>query len=118
VARKKPAPDIYLYALKQLAISPENALVIEHSRIGLLAATAARLHCIVTPSTFTKDEPMDEALLVVSSLGDPSGERSEILADRALLDIDDHVRIADLARFLAKGRSRSFAGDYARSMHH
>jgi HAD superfamily hydrolase (TIGR01509 family) len=115
VSRKKPAPDIYLYTLKQLAMSPDNALVIEHSRIGLLAATAARLNCIVTPSTFTKEEPMDEALLVVTSLGDPRGERSEIIANRARVHIDDHVRIADLARCLAKGREQSSEKDRARN---
>ena len=108
VPRKKPAPDIYLYSLKQLAMSAEDALVIEHSRSGLLAATAAGLRCVVTPSTFTKEEPMDEALLVVTSLGDPAGERSTILANRARLYIDDHVRMADLARCLSQGRPPSF----------
>ncbi len=107
VARKKPAPDIYLYTLKQLAMSAENALVIEHSRIGLLAATAARLGCIVTPSTFTKEEPMDEALLVVTSLGDPNGEPSRIVANRARIHIDDHVRMADFARCLSYRRAQS-----------
>jgi HAD superfamily hydrolase (TIGR01509 family) len=108
VPRKKPAPDIYLYTLKQLAMSAENALVIEHSRIGLLAATAAGLRCIVTPSAFTTDERMDEALLVVTSLGDPAGEHSNIVANRARLYIDDHVRIADLARCLSHGRTQPF----------
>jgi HAD superfamily hydrolase (TIGR01509 family) len=108
VPSKKPAPDIYLYSLKQLAMSAEDALVIEHSRSGLLAATAAGLGCVVTPSTFTKEEPMDEALLVVTSLGDPAGERSTILANRARLYIDDHVRMADLARCLSQGRPPSF----------
>jgi beta-phosphoglucomutase-like phosphatase (HAD superfamily) len=111
VPHKKPAPDIYLYTLKQLAMSAENALVIEHSGIGLQAATAAGLRCIVTPSTFTKDEPMDEALLVVTSLGDPDGERSEIVMNRARLYIDDHVRIADLARCLSKVRAQSFVNE-------
>ena len=108
---KKPAPDIYLYTLKQLAMSADDVLVIEHSRIGLLAATAAGLRCIVTPSTFTKDEPMDEALLVVTSLGDPRGERSEIVANRARLYIDDHVRIADLTRCLSQGRAHSILNE-------
>jgi HAD superfamily hydrolase (TIGR01509 family) len=111
VPHKKPAPDIYLYTLKQLAMSAENALVIEHSGIGLQAATAAGLRCIVTPSTFTKDEPMDEALLVVTSLGDPDGERSEIVMNRARLYIDDHVRIADLARCLSKVRAQSLVNE-------
>jgi beta-phosphoglucomutase-like phosphatase (HAD superfamily) len=98
VAPKKPAPDIDLYPLKQLAMSAENALVIEHSRSGILAATAARLGCIVTPSTFT------------TSLGDPSGEPSRIVANRARIHIDDHVRTGDLARCLSHRRAQSFFG--------
>lgn len=39
--RKKPAPDIFLYALTQLGCAPERALVLEDSNRGLQAAAAA-----------------------------------------------------------------------------
>ncbi len=39
--RKKPYPDLYLKALEVLKISPSEALVIEDSERGLLAAQAA-----------------------------------------------------------------------------
>jgi HAD superfamily hydrolase (TIGR01509 family) len=73
VAHKKPAPDIYELALERLGVASESALVIEDSRIGLLAATAAGLTCLVTLSTYTQEEDMHEAALVVSSLGEPGG---------------------------------------------
>jgi HAD superfamily hydrolase (TIGR01509 family) len=111
VPRKKPAPDIYLYALEHLHAAAEDALVVEDSGMGLLAATAAGLPCVVTLSSFTKDEPMNGAELVVSSLGDPGGERTAVISNPRGLRIDDYVRITDLAQCFA----RVPAGEPARS---
>lgn len=41
VARGKPAPDLFLYAAKTLAIPAEQAIVIEDSLTGIQAAVAA-----------------------------------------------------------------------------
>ena len=70
VAKKKPAPDIYLLALETLALPPNDCIVIEDSRNGLLAATGAGLPVLITTSTYTVDEDFAEAALVVSELGD------------------------------------------------
>src|SRR6185503_17907015 len=43
VAKKKPAPDIYLLALDTLGLPPEDCVVVEDSRNGLLAARGAGL---------------------------------------------------------------------------
>jgi len=43
VAAKKPDPAIYALALERLSIGPDDAIVIEDSRNGLLAAVGARL---------------------------------------------------------------------------
>ena len=43
VPRKKPAPDIYELAVERLGVAREQALVIEDSRNGLLAAAGAGL---------------------------------------------------------------------------
>ncbi len=55
--------------------------MVEDSRNGLLAAVGAGLSCVVTVSSYTGDEDFSEAALVVSSLGDPDGERTTVLAD-------------------------------------
>ena len=47
--------------------------MIEDSRNGLLAAVGAGLRCVVTVNGYTEDEDMSEAVLVVTSLGDPGG---------------------------------------------
>jgi HAD superfamily hydrolase (TIGR01509 family) len=95
VTAKKPDPAIYELALEQLAISPEDAIVIEDSRNGLLAAVGAGLRCVVTVSSYTADEDMSEAVLVLTSLGDP-GQPARVLATRVAAKPGDQVTLADL----------------------
>ena len=71
VPAKKPDPAIYLLTVRELGLDPADTLVVEDSRNGLLAATAAGLPCLVTVNGYTRDETFDEATLVVSELGDP-----------------------------------------------
>ena len=71
VSKKKPDPEIYDLALKRLSLEPQECVVIEDSRNGLLAAKAAGTHCIVTTNGYTEDEDFSEADRVVSELGDP-----------------------------------------------
>jgi HAD superfamily hydrolase (TIGR01509 family) len=96
VARKKPAPDIYLLALERLAVQGAEALVVEDSRNGLVAAVDAGLRCLVTVNGYTEDEDASEAVLVVTSLGDPGGEVTRILANRSSAQPGDWVTLTDL----------------------
>jgi beta-phosphoglucomutase-like phosphatase (HAD superfamily) len=82
-------------ALEQLGLQPGDAIVIEDSRNGLLAAVGAGLRCVVTVSGYTADEDMHEAVLVVTSLGDP-GEPARVLANRGGARPGDLVTLADL----------------------
>jgi HAD superfamily hydrolase (TIGR01509 family) len=95
VPAKKPDPAIYLLALERLGIGPADAIVIEDSRNGLLAAVGAGVRCVVTVSSYTQDEDMSEAVLVVSSLGDP-GEPARVLANRGASEPGELVTLADL----------------------
>ena len=96
VAHKKPAPDIYELALERLGVPGESVLVIEDSRNGLLAAVGAGLRCLITVNGYTADEAADEAVLVVTSLGDPGGETTRVLANRSAARPSDHVTLPDL----------------------
>ncbi len=100
VARKKPAPDIYLLALERLGIGAAGAIVVEDSRNGLLAAVGAGLTTLVTVNGYTEDEDFSEAALVVTSLGDPGGPRAEILENRSAATPGDYLTLADLAALL------------------
>jgi HAD superfamily hydrolase (TIGR01509 family) len=101
VEHKKPAPDIYLMALERLDVPAAQTLVIEDSRNGLLAATAAGLRCVMTVNGYTEEEDNSEAILVVTSLGDPGRERTRIIANRGAARPADHITLTDLERCLA-----------------
>ena len=81
VPAKKPDPAIYRLAVKELAVQPNQAVVIEDSSNGLRAALGTGLACVVTVSTYTAGEDFTGAALVVTSLGDPDGEQTTVLAD-------------------------------------
>jgi len=95
VPAKKPDPGIYLLALSELGVAPGDAIVVEDSRNGLLAAVGAGLRCVVTLSSYTHDEDMREAALVVTSLGDP-GEPARVVANRSAARPGELVTLADL----------------------
>ena len=101
VARKKPAPDIYRLALDRLGLAASNVLVIEDSRSGLLAATACGLRTVVTVNGYTEAELHDEAVLVVSSLGDPGAAPIRVLANRSAATPGACVTLDDLRACLA-----------------
>jgi HAD superfamily hydrolase (TIGR01509 family) len=97
VPHKKPAPDIYLLALERLGLPATACLVVEDSRNGLEAATGAGISCLVTVNGYTEDEDFSEAVLVVSSLGDPDGEHTTVIANRSTVDVGDWVTVETLA---------------------
>jgi HAD superfamily hydrolase (TIGR01509 family) len=101
VPRKKPAPDIYELALGRLGVDAASVLVIEDSRNGLLSAAGAGLRCLITVNGYTEGEDMSEAVLVVTSLGDPDGERTTILANRSAARPAGWLTLMDLEACLA-----------------
>jgi HAD superfamily hydrolase (TIGR01509 family) len=96
VPAKKPAPDVYLLALERLSAGPAECIVVEDSRNGLLAATAAGLTTVVTVNDYTRAEDFHEAALVISSLGDPGIDPIEVLANRSAARPSAYVTLADL----------------------
>ena len=96
VKAKKPAPDIYNYAADQLHLAHADCVVVEDSRNGLRAANAAGMTCVVTYNALTQNEDFSEAALVVSSLGDPDGERATVTANRSPARPSDVITIGDI----------------------
>jgi hypothetical protein len=68
VPKKKPDPAIYLLAARELSVDPARCVVIEDSRIGLRAAKAAGMACVVTKSSYTGGEDFAGADAVHESL--------------------------------------------------
>lgn len=69
VPKKKPWPDIYLLAKEQMGLDAGRTVVIEDSHIGLTAAKAAGMKCLVTKSSYTANEDFMAADRVVEELG-------------------------------------------------
>ena len=63
VEHGKPDPEIYLLVARELAVSPEQCLVIEDSPTGVKAALAAGMACIAVTTDFTRKAMHAERLL-------------------------------------------------------
>jgi beta-phosphoglucomutase-like phosphatase (HAD superfamily) len=65
VAAKKPAPDLYLWVLRELDLPAQDCLAVEDSAHGLAASLAAGIPTVVTVSDYTSDEDFDGARMVL-----------------------------------------------------
>lgn len=57
----KPAPDVYLAALKRLSVDSSEVIAIEDSQPSLHAAKQAGIYTVVTPGKFTNQQNFSEA---------------------------------------------------------
>jgi hypothetical protein len=87
-----------------LQLDPSDVLVIEDSRNGFEAATAADLRCVITVNGYTEHEDFTGAALVVSSLGDPDGETMVVLANSSPARPGKYVVLEDLESCLSGER--------------
>jgi len=72
VADKKPAPDIFQYALNAMGLSAEDCMAFEDSENGLLSSLQAGLKTIVTVNGYTRSDNFDGATIVLDQLGEPA----------------------------------------------
>jgi HAD superfamily hydrolase (TIGR01509 family) len=100
VKAKKPAPDIYILAAKELGVEPRDCVVVEDSNNGVVAAADAGMKCVVTVSGYTREEDFSRAEIVLTCLGDPGGETCEILANRSAAEPKNYFTIEDLEKVL------------------
>jgi HAD superfamily hydrolase (TIGR01509 family) len=88
VPAKKPAPDIYLWALDKLGLGPEACVAFEDSRNGIRSSAGAGLRTVVTVNDYTRDDDFSGALAVLSDLGDPDAPyRRFDREERGVLDL-------------------------------
>jgi len=96
VPAKKPAPDIYNYALEKLAVSPSETMALEDSGNGWLSAQAAGLKCVITVNGYTRGQNFSGADLVVSEFGEANQAAIEVLDNPHGLDDLHHVQLKHL----------------------
>jgi beta-phosphoglucomutase-like phosphatase (HAD superfamily) len=78
----KPRPTLYLQALRQLGVPPDEAVAIEDSPNGVAAATAAGLYTVAVPNGVTAGLDLSRADLVVASLAELPLSELLTLAER------------------------------------
>jgi beta-phosphoglucomutase-like phosphatase (HAD superfamily) len=82
VPAKKPAPDIYTWAMAQMKLEPADCIAFEDSRNGILSANGAGLQAIISVNGYTADDDFSGAPLVVSQWGE-ADDPFEVLAGNA-----------------------------------
>jgi hypothetical protein len=95
VPQKKPSPLVFTRAAAAMRVHPCNCVAVEDSRNGLMAAIAAGMPCVVTPTQLTFHHDFSEAALVVNELGEPGGPPRVVLGGRAWIGRGSHVDLAD-----------------------
>jgi HAD superfamily hydrolase (TIGR01509 family) len=68
VERVKPDPALYRCAVEALGVQPHEAIALEDSENGVIAAKAAGLRCVAVPNEMTRRLCFDRADLVIASL--------------------------------------------------
>lgn len=68
VRQKKPSPELYLAVLAGLEVSNKEAIVLEDSANGVLAAKRAGIFCVAIPNIITQQLSFDHANMRLVSM--------------------------------------------------
>ena len=101
VSKKKPDPEIYLLALEKAGLQPDECIVVEDSRNGVLAAVKARLRVVATTNVYTENEDLSEAEIVVTSLGEPGGKQGVLKRSNKDFGFTGVVHIDQLVKYFS-----------------
>lgn len=97
VPAKKPAPDIYLFALEQMQLKPSECVAFEDSGMGLRSANDAGIETvIITANGYTTSHDFSKATTVVDQLGDverPLHYLDGVEPLGAMIDMDEIRRL-------------------------
>jgi len=100
VSKKKPDPEIYNLALSEMGLKPEQAFVVEDSRNGVLAAKGAGLPTLATTNGYTENEDLSPADIIVTTLGDPDGEKGQLR--KGEFDFDGVLHVDQVSGYFSR----------------
>ncbi|MCI4412280.1 MAG: HAD family hydrolase [Thiotrichales bacterium] len=92
VPAKKPAPDIYHYALTKMGLHANECLAFEDSYNGIQSTNQAGIKTIVTVNGYTEADDFNGAMVVLSDLGEPTQAMTVLTGNLA----DPYVSVATL----------------------
>ena len=78
VPAKKPAADIYQWAMQQMRLTPADCFAFEDSANGIQSSLAAGIKTLVTINDYTLDHDFKNAAAVISDLGEPDARPTVI----------------------------------------
>ena len=86
VPAKKPAADIFEYAMQEMGITADETLAFEDSGNGFLSSSGAGLKTVITVNEYTKGYDFSGACIVLDQMGDENNA-FEVLSG----DADTHT---------------------------
>ena len=98
VPAKKPAPDIYLYALQNMALAASSCLAFEDSLNGIRASRGANLRTIITINDYTRDDDFSDAALVLDTFGEADSPCHVLAGEAKALNGSAYLTVAALRR--------------------
>jgi HAD superfamily hydrolase (TIGR01509 family) len=97
VARKKPAPDIYEWTLRQMGLGAGQCVAFEDSVPGLQSASGAGLRTVVTRALYGRDSKFGDAMALLDGLGEPGSPATGNALGRTWTGVVDVDRILEWA---------------------
>ncbi|HID81231.1 MAG TPA: HAD family hydrolase [Chromatiales bacterium] len=97
VPAKKPAPDIFVYAMEELGLSADECIAFEDSGNGIKSSQGAGLKTIITVNDYTYDHDFSGAVLVLDKFGEPDQPSTALqgkLNGKNWLDIEQIKKLA------------------------
>lgn len=91
VPAKKPAADIYTYAMNEMGVTADQCLAFEDSENGILSSKAADLKTIISINGYTEAHDFSQAELVMDQWGEadnPASVISGVSLDKPCLDME------------------------------
>ncbi len=92
VPAKKPAPDIYVWAMEKMGLAPEACIAFEDSDNGVRSASAAGIRArVVTVNGYTENQDFGDAPLILDRFGDPGDPAHALrgeLDGKAMVDLE------------------------------
>lgn len=93
VPAKKPAPDIYTYAMDKMNLSADKCIAFEDSYNGIQSSGRAGLRTIITTNGYTHDDDFDGAEMVLTGMGEPGAPFKVLQGDKALLEQAGYISV-------------------------
>lgn len=81
VPAKKPAPDIYTYAMEKMNLGPAQCIAFEDSRNGILSSLGADLTTIIAVNGYTREDDFTGAAIVLDHWGEPDQPFTVLVGD-------------------------------------